>query len=203
MTEQRIRYLFDRYFTDSCTESERLEFLQMIREGRQDAVFLEVMQECWNRYSTEGQLPDEVGERVFEQAIRPRRRLGGDRWRWLAGVAAILAMCFGFLYIFRAKQPMVTPIAHTVIHDVGPGGNRAILKLADGSTIVLDSAANGRLAQQGAVKVVKMQDGKLGYEAAGKEEMSALSYNTVSTPYGGKYQVTLADGTRVWLNAVS
>lgn len=203
MTEQRIRYLFDRYFTDSCTESERLEFLQMIREGRQDAVFLSVMQECWDRYAPEGQLPDEVGERVFERVVRPRRRPDSHRWRWLVGVAALLAGCMAFIYFFKPGHPASAPVAHTVVHDVGPGGNRAILKLADGSTIVLDSAANGRLAQQGDVKVIKTQDGKLNYERAGQADMSVLNYNTVSTPHGGKYQVTLADGTKVWLNAVS
>ena len=203
MTEQRIRYLFDRYFTDSCTESERLEFLQVIREGRQDTVFLTVMQECWDRYAPEGRLPDEAGERVFEQVVRPRRRLGNGRWRWAASAAALLAACFGFLYLFKPKQPVTVPVARTVVHDVGPGGNRAILKLADGSTIVLDSAANGKLAEQGDVKVVKMQDGKLHYESTGQAALPALRYNTVSTPYGGKYQVTLTDGTKVWLNAVS
>jgi ferric-dicitrate binding protein FerR (iron transport regulator) len=93
-------------------------------------------------------------------------------------------------------------IAKTVIHDVAPGGNRAILTLPNGRTIVLDSAANGKLAQLGNVKVVKMQDGRLGYEGAGATVDEVL-YNTVSTPYGGKYEVVLSDGTKVWLNAAS
>ena len=37
---------------------------------------------------------------------------------------------------------------------------------------------------------------------AGPDE-DVLAYNTITTPKGGQYQVTLMDGTRVWLNAAS
>ncbi|HVV04912.1 MAG TPA: FecR domain-containing protein, partial [Puia sp.] len=127
--------------------------------------------------------------------------------RWMAGVAALLLLLIVSGYLLRDYFPSVKktggmPVVKTVIHDVAPGGNRAILTLADGKTIVLDSAANGKLAQQGDVKVIKMQDGRLGYEGAGAAE-EEIRYNTISTPFGGKYQVVLTDGTKVWLNAAS
>lgn len=85
-------------------------------------------------------------------------------------------------------------------NDVAPGGDKAILKLADGSTIVLDDAHNGALAQQGNTQVIKL-NGKLNYNASpGTNE---VLYNTISTPLGGKYQIELPDGTLVWLNAAS
>ena len=206
MTEQRIRYLFERYFTDSCTESERLEFLRMIHEGGQDDAFLDVLQECWNVYAPGRQMPEDAGRRVLDAIIRPRPGkvsfLSRGRMRWLAGAAALILACLVFLYLLTRKEPAGAPLAKAVIHDVMPGGNRAILTLADGKTIILDSAANGDLVQQGGVKVIKMQDGKLGYEGAGDADR-AVRYNTISTPYGGKYQVTLTDGTKVWLNAAS
>src|SRR5699024_4772886 len=31
----------------------------------------------------------------------------------------------------------------------------------------------------------------------------AVQYNTLTTPRGGQYQLTLADGTKVWLNSAS
>lgn len=86
-----------------------------------------------------------------------------------------------------------------------PGGNKAILTLADGSTVVLDSTDNGTISEQGNIKVKKLKNGLLAYEINGKfiTENDELFYNTISTPRGGQYQVTLSDGTNVWLNAAS
>ena len=87
-------------------------------------------------------------------------------------------------------------------HDVAPGGNRAVLTLANGSQIILDSAANGNLAQQGNTKIVKLDSGQLAYNSLNERSDDVL-YNTISTPRGGQYQIVLADGSKVWLNAAS
>ncbi len=85
-------------------------------------------------------------------------------------------------------------------NDIPPGSDKAILQLADGSTIVLDDANDGALAQQGNSKVIKL-NGKLNYNALpGSNE---VVYNSISTPRGGKFQIELPDGTQVWLNATS
>ena len=86
-------------------------------------------------------------------------------------------------------------------NDVAPGGDKATLTLADGSTIVLDEAQNGTLAQQGNSKIIKL-DGKLSYDPINKNRKEVV-YNTISTPNGGQYQLELADGSLVWLNATS
>jgi ferric-dicitrate binding protein FerR (iron transport regulator) len=85
--------------------------------------------------------------------------------------------------------------------EIPPGGNKAILTLANGSSIVLGDVKNGALAQQGNTTIVKA-DGKLSYETAQKQKGSIL-YNTIVTPRGGQYQVVLPDGSEVWLNAAS
>ena len=85
--------------------------------------------------------------------------------------------------------------------DVSPGGDKATLTLADGSTIVLDDAQNGTLAQQGSSKIIKL-DGKLSYDPI-KKNSKEVVYNTISTPKGGQYQLELPDGSLVWLNATS
>ena len=89
--------------------------------------------------------------------------------------------------------------------DISPGTNKAILTLADGSTVTLDSAATGNLARQGNAKVIKSHDGQLQYTAAGDNMPAekAIVYNILSTPRGGQYRLQLQDGTNVWLNAGS
>ena len=86
-------------------------------------------------------------------------------------------------------------------NDVLPGSDKATLTLADGSTVVLDDAKNGTLAQQGSSKVIKV-GGKLLYDPANNNSKEIV-YNTISTPNGGQYQLALPDGSLVWLNATS
>ncbi len=100
-------------------------------------------------------------------------------------------------------------------NDIVPGTNKAVLTLADGSTILLDDIANGVIASQGSSKVIKTSSGTLTYQQAIKNtsgvtpsparggEGSGPLTNTMSTPRGGQYQLTLPDGTKVWLNAES
>lgn len=94
--------------------------------------------------------------------------------------------------------------AELVSHDIPPGGNKAILTLADGKTITLNEAADGELVKAEGMVIRKTGHGQLVYEVVGNEAAAATdSHNTVSTPKGGTYQIILPDGTTVWLNAAS
>ncbi|HVK50012.1 MAG TPA: FecR domain-containing protein, partial [Pseudobacter sp.] len=81
---------------------------------------------------------------------------------------------------------------------IQPGKEGAVLTLADGSQVSLDSVKNGVIAMQYGV-TARVINGALVYEGSG----SQLQYNTMSTPKGRQYQLTLPDGTKVWLNAAS
>lgn len=97
-----------------------------------------------------------------------------------------------------------TPIKNTSrTNDIAPGSNKAILTLADGSTVTLDSAGPGKVTKQGNVEVVKHGDGQLQYASAGNTPPETIAYNELSTPRGGQYRLKLQDGTNVWLNASS
>jgi hypothetical protein len=125
--------------------------------------------------------------------------------RRVAAVAAMLC-AIGLLYfLFKGKGRPQYPAQITHARKIVPGGNKAILTLGNGSTIVLDSAQNGMLANQGGVHVYKSKNGQLVYDVS-KYKAGAtdeLAYNTISTPRGGQYQIMLPDGSKVWLNAAS
>lgn len=118
--------------------------------------------------------------------------------------AVILVAALGaYVYINKTKKPdvaVVNPLT-PVQTDLQPGGNKATLTLAGGQTITLDNAGNGNIATQGNTTVIKTADGQLAYNNPGKD--ANVYYNTVSTPKGGQYQLTLADGTKIWMNAAS
>ncbi len=132
------------------------------------------------------------------------------RWKWAAAAAILILIAAGTYWRFSATPvpheiAVAQPVTPPLKNDIAPGGNKAILTLVDGSTVVLDSATNGTISQQGNVAVKKLDNGLLAYTINGKQltENDEAFYNTITTPRGGQYQVTLSDGTKVWLNAAS
>lgn len=127
--------------------------------------------------------------------------------KWMAAAAVFIILMGGAAYFVlqnRSSDNIAINTTEKLPNDIAPGGNVATLTLADGSTISLDSANNGSLAQQGQSNIIKLEDGQLAYEQDGRNSTSiAIQYNTVSTPRGGQYQLVLADGSKVWLNAES
>jgi transmembrane sensor len=117
-------------------------------------------------------------------------------------IAASLLLCISLVWLLRpiARHPVQAKLIQpgSSIH---PGGNKAILTLANGEEIVLDSAQNGKIAQQGATTIIKL-NGRLGYNT-GNANSGELLYNTITTPKGGQYEIVLPDGSRVWLNSAS
>ncbi len=134
--------------------------------------------------------------------------------RRIAAAAAIIILVTGGLAIYfshnRASKTSIAKITNSPArykNDLAPGGNKAILTLADGSQIVLDSVKNGNIGTQANSNILKFKNGELAYKPqdakTAREDNTETKYNIVSTPKGGQYQIILADGTKVWLNAAS
>ena len=166
-----------------------------------------------NEQDSENELAQKIKLRVLQTIRETDRKTDVKpiyKWKWTAAAAILLIFIAG-AYMQLTSKPVKQEIAKTVPvnpplkNDIAPGGNKAILTLVDGSTVVLDSASNGTISQQGNVEVRKLDNGLLSYTINGKQitENDEAFYNTISTPRGGQYQVTLADGTQVWLNAAS
>lgn len=125
-----------------------------------------------------------------------------------AAAAIILLVSAGTWYYFT--QPTHNQTAKTDNNETGisnriiPGSNKATLTLGDGSTIILNNVQNGNLAEQGHTQITKT-DGRLTYNRKPDSDLKIGQeiYNTVTTPRGGEYQITLPDGSKVWLNAAS
>lgn len=118
-----------------------------------------------------------------------------------AAAVLILAAATFYLYKVRKEDNNILPkekATTVILNDIPPGQTTALLTLADGKKLVLDSAAIGQLAQQGGT-VVSNDKGTLKYQP--KNETAETLFNTLTTAYGETYAMVLADGSKVWLNA--
>jgi transmembrane sensor len=127
-------------------------------------------------------------------------------WRQLSIAASILIFFTAgiFFYVIKSEPARQAAVKNVAKPDLTPGGNKAILTLSNGQSIVLNGAKNGTLAKQGNTDINKLSGGAISYQGASNiAAADAVIYNTASTPRGGQFQFILSDGTKVWLNSAS
>jgi len=122
------------------------------------------------------------------------------------GVAAAILLTFigfnSYFFLFKNSRQRAVHVQQ-IAAGIGPGGNHAVLTLANGQQVQLDQMGNGKIADQNGSAVTKDSSGSVAYHAASAMAKEAIQYNSLSTPRGGQYRLTLSDGTKVWLNAAS
>jgi transmembrane sensor len=134
--------------------------------------------------------------RAAETPVRKMRAVS-----WVAAAVFILLAGTGAWLLFFNRKKEAVDIVLRYRDDVAPGRNAAILTLAGGKQLVLDSAATGMIGKQGNTTMTN-SNGRLTYTAL-HEKPGELFYNTLRTARGNQYQLALPDGTKVWLNAAS
>jgi ferric-dicitrate binding protein FerR (iron transport regulator) len=121
------------------------------------------------------------------------------RWGTVAAIALLFAGIGGY-FLLKNKTVSTPAAVAEKPADIPPGKEGAVLTLADGRQVVLDSLGNGVIATQNGTQLL-LQNGALSY--AKQTGSTAPVYNTLTTPKGRQFQVILPDGTKVWLNAAS
>ncbi|MDB5157291.1 MAG: Anti-FecI sigma factor, FecR [Mucilaginibacter sp.] len=194
MQRQDILQLLHKYNTGTCTESEKalvedwyLQFELKGIDNLADSDREADLDKIWKN------LP------VHRQKVR-RLKIS---YQVAAAAAILIFVTLGFYFNYYPQiqqQKVIQKIAHMTV----PGGNKAILVLNNGKQLVLTGANNGQLATQGSVAVNKTAEGKIIYQSNKTASLTGdVDYNTMVTPAGGTYCLTLSDGTKVTLDATS
>jgi transmembrane sensor len=197
--QTRLDYLLSRYKTGLASEEERQELTILLEQDwDQIPAGLPADHIDWQR----------MLESIKQEGKRktPVRRLPLLRSGWFRAAAVILFLAIGTgAYINinrRLNKSLVARKMSALPADIPPGVNKAILTLSGGRELILDSAAKDTLLAEGA-DIIACAKGRLAYKAGGDVADAGAVYNTLTTPRGGQFQLTLPDGTRVWLNAAS
>lgn len=188
MQYEQFHISFQRMLDNRCSPEELRALMDFMEQSKHQLL---VQQWIHDHYASFEEVPvrDEALQYRLKQRLDdilspPRKTF---RWGWVA--AAVLLLAVGGAYFFNVPR---TAIRQQIV-DVAPGTNKAILTLADGRRITLDSAASREIGEG-----IRQAGSQLQYEGS-----SSVSMNILTTPRGGQFQVRLPDGTRVWLNAAS
>ena len=216
-----IKSLFRRFLDNKCTPAEVKALLQYFDAGENEVLLRDLIREQSEAVSDTSLPPEslrpllDIAYNKIHSAIAkdagppqaPIVPLYHRLWfRISAAAAVVFFISVTALYFLRQDNDRVTAQAQNssqLMEDIPPGTNNAVLTFDNGTKIVLDSAANGTLAQQGGIKVLKI-NGQIAYDKTENANLQALPvYSTITTARGNQYQVVLADGSKVWLNAAS
>lgn len=215
-----ITYLLTRYLEDRLTEQEQLELFDLLQQHPDDGFWAPYLQQIglqqekdtdydpirWQAM-VEAICKHPAGQAMDEGAVksRPGRVLILRRYWWAAAILLLIAGA-GILIRQSGHKGALPPMAarpEVAVNDALPGTSKAVLTLADGQQILLDSARDGDLARQSNALIRKTGDGELIYSPSSGISTATVAFNTLSTPRGGLYTLTLPDGTKAWLNAAS
>ena len=119
----------------------------------------------------------------------------------IAASLLILLAIGGYFWLRHRDPPAIVSSKQKLLPEIGPGREGAVLTLADGRNVLLDSMGNGNVATQNGARI-ELQNGQLAYHPDG-EPAKDIVYNTMTTPKGRQFSLLLPDGSRVWLNAAS
>lgn len=214
MTDQQIAHLLELYFNGSITPAQQEVLATWIQDHEGTEQFERLMEQSWRQFRPEQAVTaltaanwlDTIMTKAKETAQTPVIDMPAKQrsWKWYAAAAAvILLLATGIAFWLFPGQKPPPGTAALVKNDVAPpAGSKAVLTLANGRQITLDNAAEGALARQGNMDVVKLGDGKITYK--GNSSGNELQYNTLTVPAGSSIaSITLSDGTTVILNAAS
>lgn len=206
MVTSEFQELFSRWCNNQTNPEEEQKLALFFATRDAEADLTPAMESIWYA-TTPSPLAQETDSRKLAQYLtehttpvlqtRPRVE---QLFRWKYAAAVIVLVVVGWLTNkYSRPDKMEDEVAATA--PIMPGKDGAILTLADGSTLVLDSLANGIVANQNGATVI-LKNGQLQYDRA-NNSTTTTTYNTVTTPKGRQFNIQLPDGTRVWLNAES
>lgn len=203
MIEQEIQQLALKFFRGETTPEEEIRLHQWYARKGGDDDELTV--------DTDGESASDIKNRLLGQLqTKLSDASGAHRYqrtrrsiRFIYSAAAILLIATAGLYFYQQRPDEIEHYTKLLPNDVGPGGDNAVLELADGSSINLDQATASDLAGLNGIVVSKKANGVLAIEMAETAVDARNQLNTIRTPQGGQYQIELPDNTRVWLNASS
>jgi ferric-dicitrate binding protein FerR (iron transport regulator) len=86
-----------------------------------------------------------IANRINDKQSKTAPIVGINYRKWLSAAAILLIACLGVFqfWVSRNNRNSISKNSKHPIIDIAPGGNKATLKLADGTIVTLNDSVNG------------------------------------------------------------
>jgi len=147
---------------------------------------------------------------VYTKAAPSPKRSVILLWARRAAAAIIIGVCIKYLIDmaggFNSSTQPPQPVAQTPDTGQQLDAGKTWLTLGNGEAISLTDAAKGTIVNTSGIIATKQEDGWVAFEIINPSAQQAFTTpdtHRVQTPCGERFALTLADGSKVWLNASS
>jgi len=199
MEKDKLRELLLRYAKGDCTKAER--------KVLEDMILRRPLASDWEWGNKEEKvLMGEVIKQRVDKARFSKKWLPSNK-HWQIGIAASLLLLVGVALFFQ-QESGIKSTNKLIINETVQSAEGITLTLADGTVVELDGHAQGFISNGKGVAIKKVGENQVVYEspsssAMGNDETKTVAMNTIRIPNGKQFQLTLPDGTEVWLNTAS
>ena len=170
MKEQRLEELFNRYINRTATEAEERELMLLMVDTELTNKKEALIEAAYDKLPSEYFMSDTQADNIFSNIVSQQKPVIMLFWkRWLVAASIILMVGAGSYFLFLNKTDKGDEIVKTTApaKDVeAPKGTKAMITLANGKKVLLDSLTSGTLATQGNVNVSKTVDGQIVYNGS-------------------------------------
>lgn len=211
---EAYKRLIRQYYDDKLQGESLAQFIKYM----DDEDFLDAWEQIKLEETTADKLPLQTGSQDMFKKIKadariknqllelaPLKKMPMFPWRSMAAAALLLVVGIGSLIYFigRSSGSLVDEQQLTAngFESVLPGKDRAQIILENGYRIDLEQIKGDTIIDHGDFEIIKTAAGEISYHIKDGVDPHKVVYNSIVTPRGGEYHLTLPDDTRVWLNA--
>lgn len=208
-----IRLLIRKYLAGDLSVEEQKEFdawlsassenQKLLESFTNDMLFDKLLRDYYEsaKVAEDLPVPDVYVNKPAMVVQIKKKNTSSFKWWVAASIVVLFVISFFYYQTDGGKKEELPEPANQVVTnqpEILPANGSAILMLDNGRRIVLNSLNNGTVDTAGGKKII-MQDGQLSYKGIS----TRVTRNTLFTTKGNVIKLTLADGSKVLLNAES
>ncbi|MDQ1770643.1 DUF4974 domain-containing protein [Labilibaculum sp. A4] len=191
ISDEGIKHLENWLAENETNAEEFANYLALLKESGAISSLTEIKtQEAWSKI-------------IGAVSVAKKQPKNSKLHYWLPYAAAVIVMCvIGYLMVYQVEKDYNFDGNYNFAEISTIGSKKAVLILNNGNAVNLEENLDSVIAEVDGTLIQNDASNALTYKKSSSLQ-SKLIYNQINIPRGGEYSLTLADGTKVWLNSES